>query len=163
MSGLSGSGKTTVAQHLARKLGAIQLRSDAIRKHLAGISLTEKGGAELYTTEMNQKTYDRLLELGIRIANLGWTVILDAKYDQEAARTKAIAKSKEHQLAIEIIYCTAPEAILRDRLLARTDDVSDATADLLNQQKAATEPFTEAEKLLLKTIDTTENWAAQLL
>ncbi|MEO8890847.1 MAG: adenylyl-sulfate kinase, partial [Coleofasciculaceae cyanobacterium] len=78
-------------------------------------------------------------------------------------RTQAISQSKKHQLPIEIIHCQAPLAILRDRLLARTDDVSDATADLLSQQKAATEPFTEAEKLLLKTIDTSENWAAQLL
>lgn len=163
MSGLSGSGKTTVARHLARKLGAIQLRSDAVRKHIAGISLQEKGGAELYSAEMNEKTYNRLLDLAIKIANQGWTVILDAKYDREATRSQAIAQSKKHQLAIEIIHCQAPLAILRDRLLARTDDVSDATADLLSQQKAATEPFTEAEKLLLKTIDTSENWAAQLL
>lgn len=163
MSGLSGSGKTTVARHLARKLGAIHLRSDAVRKHMAGIALTEKGGAELYTTEMNQKTYNRLLELGIQLANLGWTVILDAKYDQEAGRQNAIAQSQNHQLPIEIIHCTAPENILRDRLNARTDDVSDATADLINQQKAIAEPFTEAEKLLLKTIDTSLDWAAQLL
>jgi predicted kinase len=124
--------------------------------------LQEKGGAELYSEEMTQKTYERLLDLAIRIANQGWTVILDAKYDREATRTKAIAQSKNHQLPLEIIHCHAPESILRDRLLARTDDISDATADLLNQQKAATEPFTEAEKLLLKTIDTSENWAAKL-
>ncbi|MGC1393168.1 MAG: AAA family ATPase, partial [Coleofasciculaceae cyanobacterium] len=163
MSGLSGSGKTTVARHLARKLGAIQLRSDAVRKHIAGISLQEKGGAEIYSAEMNEKTYNRLLDLAIKIANQGWTVILDAKYDREATRTEAIAQSKQHQLPIEIIHCTAPENVLRDRLTSRTDDISDATSDLLNQQKAATEAFTEAEKLTLKTIDTSENWAAQLL
>ncbi|MGB5960873.1 MAG: AAA family ATPase, partial [Coleofasciculaceae cyanobacterium] len=163
MSGLSGSGKTTVARHLARKLGAIQLRSDAVRKHIAGISLQEKGGAEIYSAEMNEKTYNRLLDLAIKIANQGWTVILDAKYDREATRTEAIAQSKQHQLPIEIIHCTAPENVLGDRLTSRTDDISDATSDLLNQQKAATEAFTEAEKLILKTIDTSENWAAQLL
>ncbi len=163
MSGLSGSGKTTVARHLARKLGAIQLRSDAVRKHLAGISLEEKGGAELYSDEMNQKTYDRLLELGIRIANQGWTVILDAKYDREAARTNAIATSKNHQLPVEIIHCTAPEAILRDRLSTRTDQVSDATADLITTQQAATEPFTEAELAFVTNLDTTQDWRSQLL
>lgn len=162
MSGLSGSGKTTVARHLARKLGAIHLRSDAVRKHLAGIGLTEKGGAELYTPEMNQKTYDRLLDLGIKLASFGWTVILDAKYDREAARQNAIATSKQHQLPLEIIYCSAPEQILRDRLNARNNDISDATADLLTQQIASSEPFTEAEKLLIKTIDTSQDLAAQL-
>jgi uncharacterized protein len=163
MSGLSGSGKTTVARYLARQLGAIHLRSDAVRKHLAGIALTEKGGAELYTAEMNQKTYDRLLELGIKLANLGWIVILDAKYDREAVRQNAIAQSQNHHLPIEIIHCTAPENILRDRLTSRTNDVSDATADLLEQQKAIAQPFTEVEKRLLKTLDTSQDWAAQLL
>jgi len=163
MSGLSGSGKTTVARHLARQLGAIHLRSDAVRKHLGGISLEEKGGAELYTEAMNQKTYERLLELGIKLAKQGWTVILDAKYDREALRTNAIAQGKNQQLPVQIIYCTAPEEILRDRLLARTGDVSDATADLLSQQKAATEPFNKDEQLLLTTLNTTQDWAAQLL
>lgn len=163
MSGLSGSGKTTVARHLARKLGAIQLRSDAVRKHMAGISLQEKGGAELYSHEMNQKTYDRLLELGIKLASQGWTVILDAKYDREAARTNAIANAKNHQLPIEIIHCQAPEAILRDRLSTRTDQVSDATADLITQQQADTEPFTEAELAFVTNLDTTQDWRSKLL
>jgi len=148
---------------LARQLGAIHLRSDAVRKHLGGISLEEKGGAELYTEAMNQKTYERLLELGIKLAKQGWTVILDAKYDREALRTNAIAQGKNQQLPVQIIYCTAPEEILRDRLLARTGDVSDATADLLSQQKAATEPFNKDEQLLLTTLNTTQDWAAQLL
>lgn len=163
MSGLSGSGKTTVARHLARKLGAIQLRSDAVRKQMAGISVQEKGGAELYTAQMNQKTYDRLLELGIKLANQGWTVILDAKYDREAARTNAIAQSKNHHLPIEIIHCQAPDAILRDRLSTRTDQVSDATADLITQQQADTEPFTEAELAFVTNLDTTKDWKSQLL
>ena len=42
MSGLSGSGKSTTARHLARQQGAIHLRSDAVRKHLGGISLWKK-------------------------------------------------------------------------------------------------------------------------
>jgi aminoglycoside phosphotransferase family enzyme/predicted kinase len=91
MSGLSGSGKTTVARHLARRLGAIHLRSDAVRKHLAGIPLEQPGGDELYTPAMSEKTYKRLLELGIKLASQGFPVILDAKYDRQAFREEAIA------------------------------------------------------------------------
>lgn len=163
MSGVSGSGKTTVARHLARQLGAIHLRSDAVRKHLAGISLTQKGEAELYTPEMSQKTYNRLLELGIKLASQGFSVILDAKYDLETSRKDAIALAKSHQLPVKIIYCTAPEDVLRDRLLSRTGDVSDATADLLTQQQATAQAFTEAEQPLVTTLDTTQDWKSQLL
>ena len=163
MSGLSGSGKTTVARHLARRLGAIHLRSDAVRKHLAGIPLEQQGGDELYTPAMSEKTYGRLLELGIKLASQGFAVILDAKYDQQGFREEAIALCQSSQLPVQIIHCTAPEDVLRDRLLSRTGDVSDATADLLTQQQAAAQAFTDAEQSLVTTLDTTQDWTSQLL
>jgi uncharacterized protein len=163
MSGLSGSGKTTVARQLARRLGAIHIRSDAVRKHLAGIPLEQEGGAEIYTSQMSEKTYGRLLELGVMLAKQGFPVILDAKYDRQVLRQDAIAQAKQHDLPIQIIYCTAPDEVLRDRLSSRTNDVSDATADLLQHQKAAAEPFTEAEQSLVTELDTTQDWSSQFV
>jgi hypothetical protein len=163
MSGLSGSGKTTVARHLARHIGAIHIRSDAVRKHLAGIPLEQTGGAELYTEAMSEKTYDCLLELGIKLANDGFSVILDAKYDRQVFREKAIARSQNHQLPIQILHCIAPESVLRDRLTTRMDDVSDATAELLTQQQATAESFTDTEQSLVTTLDTTQDWTSQLM
>lgn len=162
MSGLSGSGKTTVARQLARRFGAIHLRTDAVRKQLAGIPLEQRGGKELYTAAMSQKTYDRLLELGMILAKEGLTVILDGKYDRQNLRGEAIHKANYHQLPLQIIHCTAPESVLRDRLISRTGDISDATADLLQSQLAAAEPFTDAEKPLVTTLDTTQDWVSQL-
>ena len=163
MSGLSGSGKTTVARRLARRLGAIHIRSDAVRKHLAGIALEEQGGEDLYTTAMSEKTYDRLLELGVMLASQGFPVILDAKYDRQALRESAIAAAKSHQLPLQILHCTAPVEVLRDRLNDRSNDISDATADLLSQQQTEADPFTEAEQAYVTTIDTTqEDWASQV-
>ncbi|NER26280.1 MAG: AAA family ATPase [Symploca sp. SIO1C4] len=162
-SGLSGSGKTTVARYLARHLGAIHLRSDVVRKHLAGISLEQRGGDEIYTPAMTQKTYQRLLKLGLKLANLGYPVILDAKYDKLALRGEVISQANSYQLPLQIIYCIAPESVLRDRLLSRTNDVSDATADLIEQQQAAAENFTDAEKPLVINLDTTQEWKSQLL
>lgn len=162
MSGVSGSGKSTTARILAQKIGAIQLRSDAVRKHLAGIGLNERGGNEIYTPEMSQKTYGRLLELGIMLAKRGFPVILDAKYDRQQLRASAIAAAKEHGFPLTILHCTAPEAVLRQWLNQRSGDISDATADLLASQLAAAEPFTEAEQPYVKVIDTTQDVAAQL-
>lgn len=162
MSGVSGSGKSTTARILAQKIGAIHLRSDAVRKHLAGIGLHERGGDEIYRPEMTQKTYQRLLELGVMLAKSGFPVILDAKYDRIHFRSEAIAAAKHHGFPITILHCNAPEAVLREWLSQRSGDISDATADLLASQIAATEAFTEAEQPLVQTIDTTQDVAAQL-
>ena len=159
MSGLSGSGKTTVAKAIARQTNAIHIRSDAVRKHLAGIPLDETGGNEIYTTAMSQKTYDRLLELGIATAKVGFTVILDAKYDRLALRQPVITSAKSNHIPLQIINCTAPINILRDRLNKRSGDISDATADLLSSQQATAEPFTEEEQPYVITVDTSQdNW-----
>lgn len=163
MSGLSGSGKSTVARQLARKLGAIHIRSDAVRKHLGKIPLQERGGEELYTPQMTQKTYDRLLSLGIMLANQGFPVILDAKYDHVSLRMDAINQAQSTQLPLQILHCNAPVEVLRERLQTRTGDIADATADLLAAQQAAAEPFTEAEKPYVQTLDTNQPLEPQLI
>jgi hypothetical protein len=156
MSGLSGSGKTTVAKQLAKRINAIHIRSDAVRKHLAGISIDHRGTEELYTPQMNQKTYDRLLELGKMLVNRGFSVILDAKYDRWQWREDAIAFARSHRIPFKIVYCTAPIEVLRDRMARRINDISDATPDLLAQQQALFEPFSQLEQTYLITLDTTQ-------
>jgi aminoglycoside phosphotransferase family enzyme/predicted kinase len=159
MSGLSGSGKSTVARTIARKIGAIQIRSDAVRKHLAGIPLEQQATDAIYTASMSQKTYDRLLELGVRLAQAGYTVILDAKYDRLAWRQPVIVQAQEQNIPLQIFYCTAPIAVLGDRLSQRQGDISDAGVALINSQMAEAESFTPAERAYVTTIDTTQaNW-----
>ncbi|MEM8677412.1 MAG: AAA family ATPase [Cyanobacteria bacterium P01_G01_bin.67] len=162
MSGLSGSGKSTVAKFIARNIGAIQIRSDAVRKHLAGVSLNASV-TDIYTQEMTQKTYNRLLELGIRLATAGYKVILDAKYDRLNQRQSAINQAQANNIPLKIVHCTAPIAILRDRLNRRQHDISDATADLVATQQANVEDFTAAEQALITTVDTSQtDWQTSL-
>lgn len=167
MSGLSGSGKTTVARQVSQHLKAIHIRSDAVRKHLAGVPLDQRSdsgqyGSGIYTPEMTQRTYDRLLELGVFLASQGLPVVLDAKYDQQALRQAAIAQAKAQGIPIQICYCTAPLDLLRERLQTRTGDIADATAELLNDQQKAMEAFSEAEQALVQTIHTDQELEKQL-
>ena len=157
MSGLSGSGKSTVARNITRQKGAIQIRSDAVRKHFAGIPVNESGSDEMYSAEMSQKTYDRLTELGILLAKERYLVILDAKYDRAERRQKVISRAKAASIPLQIVYCTAPLSVLRDRLTQRQDDISDAGVDLIDRQQANAEAFTAAEKDYVTTIDTSLN------
>ncbi|WNZ23358.1 AAA family ATPase [Leptolyngbya sp. NK1-12] len=160
MCGLSGSGKSTTARQVADKLGAIHVRSDAVRKHLGGVPLYERGGNELYTPEMTQKTYEKLLELGTALAQQGYTVILDAKYDRQALRQAVIQQATTAQLPLQIIHCDAPRELLQQRLQHRTGDIADATVDLLAKQYL--EPFDDSEQVYVKTIDTSTSVEQQL-
>jgi aminoglycoside phosphotransferase family enzyme/predicted kinase len=164
MSGLSGSGKSTVASALGRKIGAIQIRADAVRKHLAGIPLDQPGTDAIYTASMSQKTYDRLLELGVRLAQSGYTVILDAKYDRLALRQPVIAQAQAQNIPLQILHCTAPLTVLSDRLNQRQGDISDAGVALINSQRLQAESFTPAEQAYVTTIDTTQaDWQEKQL
>ncbi len=161
MAGLSGSGKSTLGRQIARRLNGIHLRSDAIRKHLGGIGLFDRGGPELYTAEMTAKTYDRLIELGSQLAQQGYTVILDAKFDRQSLRRQAISLEERSAnagaLPVRVIHCQAPLDILTQRLHHRTGDIADATADLLAAQQTAWEDFWPAELPYVTTVDTTQD------
>ena len=162
MSGLSGSGKTTVAKYIAEKINGILIRSDAVRKHLGNVSLDETGNSELYSEEMNQKTYERLIKLGEIVAKEGFNLILDAKFDRHQLRKPVIEIAKKDNIFLTILSCYAPVEILSDRLSKRKGDISDATSDLLQQQKNNIQDFNEEEMSYVKKIDTTNNWKEQI-
>ncbi|MEO1133281.1 MAG: AAA family ATPase [Cyanobacteria bacterium J06639_1] len=159
-SGLSGSGKSTVAGMLSREMGAIHIRSDAVRKHLAGISLDRRGdeaGATfsgIYTPEMTQKTYDHLIELGTTLARRGETVILDATFDRLVHRQNAIARAREAGLPLHVLSCEADINVLKARLQERKGDIADATVTYLVDQERLFEPLTDAEREWAIAIDT---------
>jgi aminoglycoside phosphotransferase family enzyme/predicted kinase len=160
MAGLSGSGKSITAREIARQTGALYLRSDAVRKHLAGVPLLEKGDSSLYSPEMTQKTYNRLLDLGLTLAQAGFTVILDAKYDRESLRQPALERAQAAGISAHLLHCTAPADVLEDRVRQRSGDIADATVAVLRQQ--VMEPFTEDEQPFVQTVDTTGDVSAQI-
>ena len=157
LSGFSGAGKSTLGKQIAMRVGAIQLRSDAVRKHLGGIPLLAKGDASLYTAEMTARTYDRVLMLARKLVAAGFIVILDAKYDRVSLRAAVVNLAQSEHILLQILHCTAPDDVLRDRLQQRTGDIADATVDLLASQQAAWEDFTPIERSYVTTIDTTQD------
>lgn len=160
MSGLSGSGKSTVAGMLARQMGAVHIRSDAVRKHLAGIALDARGDESgetfsgIYTPEMTQKTYDRLIDLGVTLAKRGETVILDATFDRLSHRQNALSRAQDAEMPLHVLSCDADIDLLKSRLQARQGDIADATVKCLGDQQRLFEPLTDTEKQWAIAIDT---------
>lgn len=153
MAGLSGSGKSTTAGALASQVGAIRLRSDAVRKHLAGVPLHEKAPHEIYSSAMSDKTYTRLIQLGVQLAIRGYRVILDAKFDRQKKRREAVTTAQSNDIMLTFLHCIAPKDVLKVRLNHRSGDIADADIAILAQQFM--EPF--AAETTVMTVDTTQS------
>ena len=138
--GVSGSGKTTLARQAAEVLDGVMVRSDAVRKHLAGIPLTVRGGqsgADIYTPDMTQRTYTALLQHAREIIASGRWAILDAVYARQGERAAAALLARELRVPFGILHCQAPPTELKRRLDQRASegrDISDATVEVLEQQ-----------------------------
>lgn len=159
VSGLSGSGKSTVALELLKALGAVRVRSDVERKRLAGVAVTARPTAEqaqtLYGPAMTRRTYARLNAIATDLLRARLNVIVDAaalrRDEREALRALAAAAGAD----CRIVECIAPEAVLRERIMQRIADdrdASDATLAVLDLQWRVREPM-EAEEDAL-TLDT---------
>ena len=93
--GVSGSGKSWLAERLAQRLPAVWVRSDVERKRLFGMAPTQRPPAdrtaEIYGAEASRRTYARLAELAGGILQAGYSVIADATYLRRADRDHLLA------------------------------------------------------------------------
>ena len=139
--GVSGSGKTTLARQAAAYLNGVMVRSDAIRKHLAGIGLLERAGQAadegIYTPAMTERTYAALRQHAREILTSHRWAILDGVYGRRSERAAAASLAHELGVPFGILYCQVPRAELERRLNDRStrgNDISDATAEILDHQ-----------------------------
>ena len=147
--GLPGSGKTFQSQGLLEREGAIRLRSDVERKRLFGLGMLQDSraaGLEVYGRETTARTYERLLAGARSALAAGFTAILDAAYLRRAEREQARALAVSLGVPFLILHCEAPPETLRQRLLARRGDASEADAGVLDRLEATAEPLAAEER-----------------
>ena len=159
--GMVGSGKSTVAQTLASRIGAKLISSDIIRKEIAGIPTTEHRldnfGKGIYSKAFTIKTYKEILHRAEKHLSKGESVILDAtfsKREQRKAVFELVEKVKAKPLFIE---CQCSENITRKRLLERENDKktpSDARLEIFPSLKKGFQKTEELSTSLHTVIDT---------
>ena len=152
MHGLSGSGKTTVSQAIVEALGAVRLRSDVERKRLHGLEKDARTHAEpgggIYTPEADRITYARLAALAGEILAAGYPAVVDAAFLRRDWRLLFREFARERGAPFVLVACAAPEATLRERILRREregSDASEAGIAVLERQLANVEPLTGEE------------------
>jgi aminoglycoside phosphotransferase family enzyme/predicted kinase len=142
--GLSGSGKSTASTRVIEDRGVFRLRSDVLRKRIAGRDPLEKTPpdqlASLYSSQMTTRTYDRMLDLADQILAAGWGVIVDATFLKAAQRVRFADLAASHQAAFHILVCVADRDELLRRIETRGPDPSDASASVLAAQIEHAQP-----------------------
>lgn len=162
MQGVSGSGKSYYADQIHRQTGAIVVSSDRERKRLYGIHsqhrVTEAEKRRLYSTEMTQATYQRLLESCQSALQAGLSVVADATFLQAKSRQNFIALAQSFGLPY-LVVCVEPDAKQAAELIKqrhqRNDDPSDANVEIMQRQLTQFEAPTTAENHICLTMQTT--------
>jgi aminoglycoside phosphotransferase family enzyme/predicted kinase len=149
--GLPGTGKSTLAAGLAERLGWTLLRSDEVRKDLAGVGHTERPGAGyregIYGADLTHSTYEELLARARSLLELGEPTILDASWADSRWRAGAGAVAQETSSDLIELRCELDAATAAGRLAERAragDDASDATGPVAARMAADFHPWPDA-------------------
>jgi aminoglycoside phosphotransferase family enzyme/predicted kinase len=137
--GLTGSGKTTLAEELSQRLDLPVFSSDAIRKVLAA-----KPGRE--NAPMTEKTYGKIVREAEKQILAGRGAILDATFAQRANREKVSRMAAKHNVPVFLVHCFATDATIKHRLAQRAAeglDRSDGRWEIYVEQKARCEAPSE--------------------
>jgi aminoglycoside phosphotransferase family enzyme/predicted kinase len=160
-SGLTGTGKSAVAELVASQWKAVHLRTDAIRRELAGVGPTERTGADvqagIYSKEMSQRTYAEMHRRANDALDAGESVIMDGTHLQQRFRRESLDIGRKRGVATAIIECRLdePEAIKRlERRYASGTSESEGRPDVYEQQKPAWQPAAKHEADVVARIST---------
>lgn len=149
--GTPATGKSTLAGALGDQLGWPVVRSDEVRKELAGLPATADAaapvGGGIYRPEMTEATYAEVLRRAATLVGMGESVLLDASFTDEAARRAAREVAEAGVADLVELRVDAPAELVAERLAARRaagSDPSDATVEVAEALRRRAAPWPEA-------------------
>ncbi len=157
--GLSGSGKSAIAEGLLP--GAVMLRSDEVRKRVAGVPVSAHVyvdyGSGLYDPAMSIRTYRAMTQEAVAAAAKGKRVVVDATFLTTVLRQEFYESCDQAGLNPFFIWCSAAEDVLRRRVRVRMADgrdVSDAHLAVLDRQLRIMEEPDDLPSFRVMKLDT---------
>src|SRR5690606_6984604 len=119
---------------LGGALGARVLRSDVLRKRLAGVAPETRLPKSAYGRDSARRVYDALCAAAAAALSAGGTVIVDAVFAAPAERAAIAAVASRAGVPFAGLWLEAPPEVLETRIAARTGDASDADVAVLRRQ-----------------------------
>lgn len=136
--GRSGTGKSTLAAALGGEIGrapgARILRSDVLRKRLAGLAPEARLPAAAYTVESSAAVYAALSDEAAALLAEGGAVIADAAFLKREERDAVAAVAKAAGAGFLGLWLQAGIDTRIARVKGRRDDASDADARVVRLQ-----------------------------
>ncbi|HVM67169.1 MAG TPA: AAA family ATPase [Acidimicrobiales bacterium] len=146
--GPPATGKTTVATAVADANDWVMLRSDDVRKELAGIPSTAPAAAPLmagvYTPAMTALTYGELLHRARWLLERGESTVLDATWGDATWRDEARRVASAAHAGMIELRCAAPVELAAHRAAERGPDASDAGPDIAVELASRFDAWPEA-------------------
>jgi aminoglycoside phosphotransferase family enzyme/predicted kinase len=141
--GLPGTGKSRLARGLAERAGFSVVRSDSVRKELAGVPGQEQTPPQLrkvlYSPEWTERTYGECWRRAERQLLEGRRVLVDATFREEQQRQAFLNAAVRSGVPAVILLCQAEPETVRRRLGMRQRDASDADWSVYLQVAASWE------------------------
>jgi hypothetical protein len=163
--GPAASGKSTLAAELSRRSGLAVLSSDALRKHAAGIPLTERAAPEHYSERFTHLTYELLGRQVQRALCRGHGVIVDATCRSRGDRFLLMHRLHGAGLTHVVVRCDVPLQVALERAERRTHEtghVSDATPEIVAEQYRSFQALEELAPGSVLEVDTRQALDAQV-
>jgi aminoglycoside phosphotransferase family enzyme/predicted kinase len=139
--GLPGTGKSTIAHALANRGGFRVIRSDVVRKELAGVTNKDQEnvrfGDGIYSAEWTERTYAECLRQAEDLLFEGARVLVDANFRDESHRQVFLEAATRWGVPGIFLCCEAAPDVVRKRLASRRDDISDADWPIYLKAKEA--------------------------
>ena len=136
--GLSGTGKSTLAGRLAPLVGAAPgarwLRTDVLRKRIAGLVPEARLPAKSYTVERTAMVYRKLIDDARMALTAGLPAILDGVFADPAERDAVAALAASAGVQFTGLWLEAPRDELHHRVSQRHGDASDADTAVIDRQ-----------------------------
>jgi aminoglycoside phosphotransferase family enzyme/predicted kinase len=143
--GLPGTGKSTLARELASSAGFRVIRSDQVRKELTemgGESSQPAGyGAGIYASEWTKRTYNELSRRAEAGLFEGERILVDATFRDDTERVRFFELARRSGVPAVFLICQAEKGIVKMRLDARRDDVSDADWEIYRRAASRWNPL----------------------
>jgi aminoglycoside phosphotransferase family enzyme/predicted kinase len=139
--GLTGTGKSTIARKISFDYNAEILSTDMLRKEIEDIDLYERHhepyNKGLYSPEKMRNVYEKLLKKSDLYLKNNKNIILDGTFRNEELRSKAKKIGEKNNAIILLIYCNCPEKIVRQYLNKRIEkkSISDGRWEIYIKQK----------------------------